>query len=766
MKKKFTTLCIILLTILNSCSVTKFVPDDEYLLNKVNISSDTKDVNVSNLRSYIQQTPNSRWFSSLRIPLYTYGLSGRDSTRWNNRFLRKIGEAPVIFSQTSAEKSCSDLTMALQNIGYMGAYVDLIKLKKGKRMDLTYQLHPGKPYYIKSYSKDITDKKLDFFIDKWESKHKPTTGKIFNVNELNQIRQDISSYLLDIGYYKMNKELITFTADTVRNTQLVDLTMHLTTNAKEDSIGLNKQYCIDKVHILTDYSGSQNLNLESFNSINYKNVFYHYKDKKPIRMRILADYNHILPGHMYKESDVQNTYNDLGRLHAIKYTNIRFIEKDASDSTKLDCYISVTPNKPQSFTAEIEGTNTAGDLGAAATIGYQHKNFFKGSELFSFKIRGAYEAITGLEGYSNSDYKEWGAETSLNFPRFLFPFLNSKFRSNVKATSEIRLQLNSQIRPEFSRVVASAGWSYKWNKKQQKSQHKIDVIDINYVYMPRISKKFKEEYLDTVTKQNAILKYNYENLLIMRMGYGYTFNSNGGTNGNVDNNAYSIRLNIESGGNLLYGLSKLSHGQTDSDGKYTVANIAYAQYLKGDLDWAKSFVIDSRNSIVAHFGMGIAYPYGNSTILPFEKRYFSGGANSVRGWSVRTLGPGSYAGKNSSIDFINQSGDIKLDMNLEYRTHMFWKLEGALFVDAGNIWTIRNYADQSGGQFLINKFYKQIAMAYGLGIRFNFDYFILRFDGGMKAINPEYESGRERYPIIHPSFGRDFTFHFAVGYPF
>ena len=195
-------------------------------------------------------------------------------------------------------------------------------------------------------------------------------------------------------------------------------------------------------------------------------------------------------------------------------------------------------------------------------------------------------------------------------------------------------------------------------------------------------------------------------------------------------------------------------------------NIAYAQYLKADVDFTKSFRIDSRNSIVFHIGGGIAYPYGNSKVLPFEKRYFSGGANSVRGWLVRRLGPGTFAGNDKNIDFINQSGDIKLDVNLEYRTKLFWKLNGAFFVDAGNIWTIREYEEQPGGRFRFDRFYKEIAVAYGLGLRFDFDYFILRFDGGMKALNPAYESGKERYPLVHPDFGRDFAFHFAVGYPF
>ena len=195
-------------------------------------------------------------------------------------------------------------------------------------------------------------------------------------------------------------------------------------------------------------------------------------------------------------------------------------------------------------------------------------------------------------------------------------------------------------------------------------------------------------------------------------------------------------------------------------------NIAYAQYVRGDFDFAKSFRIDDVNSMAVHFGLGIAYPYGNSNILPYEKRYFSGGANSVRGWSVRELGPGTFKGNDGRIDFINQTGDIKLDMNVEYRTHMFWKMDGAAFVDAGNIWTILAYDDQPGGQFKFDTFWRQIAVSYGLGIRLNFDYFILRLDGGMKAVHPAYTDSRHHFPIIHPNFGRDFTLHFAVGLPF
>ncbi len=489
----------------------------------------------------------------------------------------------------------------------------------------------------------------------------------------------------------------------------------------------------------------------------------HYREPLFLRPSVLANNTHVAPGKLYNEDESQNTQRAFGRLQAVKYSDIRFFEKEsaAEDSLQLDCLILLARNKQKSVSVELEGTNSSGDLGAAASVSFQNKNLFKGSELFTFKVRGAYEAVTGLQGYSNKNYTEYGVELSINFPRFLFPFLSSEFRKRSRATSEIDVQFNSQDRPEFSRRVASVSWSYKWTSKQN-IQHKVDLVDINYVYMPWISTTFKEYYLDSLS--NSILRYNYENLLIMKTGYGLSYHS--GNSQTTSGNSYSIRFNIETAGNLLYGFSHLFGDKRNEDGQYTVANIAYAQYIKGDIDYAKSFRLDSRSSLVFHTGFGIAYPYGNSDILPFEKRYFSGGANSVRGWSVRRLGPGKYAGTDKNIDFINQSGDIKIDVNLELRTFLFWKLNGAFFVDAGNIWTIRKYEDQPGGEFRFGSFYKQIAVSYGLGLRFDFDYFVLRFDGGMKAINPVYESGRNRYPITHPSFDRDFAFHFAVGYPF
>ncbi|MDO5447462.1 MAG: BamA/TamA family outer membrane protein, partial [Prevotellaceae bacterium] len=444
--------------------------------------------------------------------------------------------------------------------------------------------------------------------------------------------------------------------------------------------------------------------------------------------------------------------------HAIKYTDISI--KEEPDTSLLNCDIKLTSYKPSTISFKPEGTNTSGDIGAAATLAYENRNLFRGSEALSIELRGAYEHIKSLEGYSGHHYWEYGAEAKLSFPHVILPFIKQKVsemkNAPIIAASDISISYNLQDRPEFNRRVFSGGWRYRWARPNGKTNYRLDILNLDFVQMPWISDTFRKEYLEDETSKNAILKYNYQDLFIMNIGFGVSYN----------NGVDAFKVNFESAGNLQQLVSSVTSAKVNADGQYKSFGIAFAQYAKADIDFTHSFFFDKNNSIVLHGGLGLAYPYGNSSILPFEKRYFSGGANSVRGWSVRSLGPGGYKGQDGRINFINQTGDMRLDLNAEWRTYLFWKFNGAIFVDAGNIWTLREYKDQPDGQFRFSTFLSQIAASYGLGLRLNFDYFILRFDMAMKAVNPVHETSREHYPIIHPDLSRDFTFHFAVGLPF
>ncbi|MBE6282786.1 MAG: hypothetical protein E7098_00380 [Mediterranea massiliensis] len=763
-------LIIVLLVLLSACSTTKYVPDGSYLLDEVEIITDNKELKPSELSLYLRQKSNNKWFNLFKTQLHIYSLSGRDSTKWINKALRRVGDAPVIFSDFETRLTQDELKKSINNRGYMSASVDYSTKVKKKKLKLTYHVTSGKPYRVRSISYRIPDKKVEEYILGDSANTLIREGILFDVNVLDNERQRITRHLTENGYYKFNKEYITYVADTVKNSYLVDLAMHVDMfKAHADATPEpHKQYYMNNVSFITDYDVMQSSDIGSIeinDSIHYRNHPIYFKDKLNLRPKILSTNSAIGRGGLYNVQDVENTYSNFSRLQYIRYTNIRFYETQLGDTTKLNTYVMLTKNKPKSISFQLDGTNSAGDLGAAAALSFQHRNLFKGSELFSLRLRGAFEAVSGLQTtYRDDGYTEIGVEASLNFPRFIFPFLSSDYRKKIRATTELNIQYNYQFRPEFTRIVASAGWGYRWGLKQQYSQHRIDLVDINYLYMPWISADFKDKYLQE-NKENYILKYNYEDRLIVRTGYSFTFNSAGRAlvNNTLIGNSYAVRFNVESAGNLLYAFSSLAKLPKNGNNEYTLLDIPFAQYVKADIDFAGNYVIDSRNSIAFHVAAGIAVPYGNADVIPFEKRYFSGGANSVRGWSVRELGPGKYVGDNN---FLNHSGDIKFDASIEYRTKLFWKFDGALFIDAGNIWTLRDYDDQPGGQFKLDSFYKQIAASYGMGLRLDLDFFVIRFDAGMKAINPIYESGRNRYPIYHPKLSRDLALHFAVGYPF
>lgn len=726
--------------LLSACSSSKFIPDESYLLESVEVRADERYIDASSLAPYIRQQANSKWFSMFKIPLGTYALSGRDTTKWINRTLQRIGQEPVLYDSVQAALSMDDMRRAMQNMGFMHAKVDLKTRVKGKKLKAIYILHPGEPYYIRNVDYDIRDENVRRVLDNYHDNNRKGTrthglqvGDRFTVDLLNAERERITKILMDSGYYRFHKDFIQYRADSASNSSGVGLKLELlkyraNTSAPET---LHPRYTI-------------------------RNINYHggFGEAIPLRTRVLENSTAIRAGRPFSATDLQKTYNNFARMKAVRYTDIRFTE--VPDTSMLDADINISMDRRRSISFRPEGTNTAGNLGAAASLSYENRNIFRGAETFSVELRAAFEAITGLEGYHDQNYEEYGVETKLQFPRFIAPFLSNTFRRRSNATSELSLMWDLQNRPEFHRRVFSTAWRYRWAEPHHHISYRLDLLDLNYVYMPWISETFKEEYLDNESSRNAILRYNYEDLFIMKIGFGLSFS----------NGTDAFRANIETAGNLLNAFSKVAGSRINDEGQHTVFNIAYAQYVKFDFDYTHIFRFDRHNRLALHGDVGIAWPYGNSTILPFEKRYFAGGANSVRGWSVRSLGPGRYRGTDGRIDFINQTGDLKMFLSAEYRTFLFWKLNGAAFVDAGNVWTLRNYDDQPGGQFRFSEFYKQIALGYGIGLRLNFDYFILRFDMGMKGINPAYENPREHWPLLHPNFKRDFTFHFAVGMPF
>ena len=289
----------------------------------------------------------------------------------------------------------------------------------------------------------------------------------------------------------------------------------------------------------------------------------------------------------------------------------------------------------------------------------------------------------------------------------------------------------------------------------------VEPLDINYVRMPWKSEFFKKQYLGD--DSNPILRKSYEDQLIARTAYSISY-TNTGTR-KIAVNPFRIRAGVDLAGLIPRLATSLGGSKTNSEGYEEILGTTYAEYVKTDFDFSSTYPFDDKNSLAVHFGLGVAVPYGNSIVLPFEKRYFSGGANSVRGWSTRTLGPGRYQRSDTlRADFVNQTGDIKLDLSAEYRHKLTDLFEVATFIDAGNIWTIKDYQGQPGGVFKFDEFYKQIAIAYGLGLRVNLSFLLLRLDAGMKAYDPA--DSHKKFVLFKPNFTDKFAVHFAIGYPF
>lgn len=761
-----------------SCSTTRHVPEGSYLLDDVKLTiNDPSDIlRKQGMMSYVRQRPNNRVLHMSRLRLGLYNLSGNDSTKWWNKWVRKLGEAPVIYSKRSMESDSLQLLRAMNNCGFLGAgvMVDSTFDKRHKKIRLEYNLQAGVPHLIDTVLYEFPDDTMRRLVMQDSAGFIIRPGSPLDRNMLESQREWITARLRNQGYWAFSKEFISFSADTTAGSKLVELTMRLnpaydTVNDLRDSIDTHSKYVIRDVRFITSYDntdGAQLRNYEAADTVNYKGITILYGKKRYLRPSVLYENCFLRKGEPFRQNDVDNTYEALGRLQIVKFSQIRLFPAGIVDDTHLlDAYILLNPNRSQTLSLELEGTNSEGDLGVAASVNYTHLNAGKGAERFNAKLRGSYQAINGqLDGFIHNRFMEYGLETSLTFPKFKAPLLREQFKLRIKASTELHLSMNYQERPEFTRIISTAGWSYRWTRRDSRYRYTLTPLDINYIFLPNST----GDFLDKIAPDNPLLRYSYEDHFIMRLGFNFYYTNKlkpAQSNTKRMKDMVTLRVQTETAGNLLFGISRaVNPGKHFQTHPYKVFGIRYSQYFRVDGDFTYLHSFDRRNALACYAGLGVGVPYGNSYVLPFEKRFYGGGANGVRGWDVRTLGPGRYPGTNSMSDFMIQCGDIRMNLSLEYRAKLFWVVEAGLFVDMGNIWTVRDYKDQPYGAFNIGSFYKEFAAAYGLGLRLDFNYFLIRFDLGMKAHNPAI--GEEPWPLIHPHWHRDHSFHFSIGYPF
>ncbi|HET9572052.1 MAG TPA: BamA/TamA family outer membrane protein [Bacteroidales bacterium] len=784
MRRLVLHLSLLAIFLLAACNTFKYVPKDQYLLHSVKLVQKGILPSDVNYNIYLHQVPNARFLNLLDLNLAIYNLSGRDTSKWINRTLRKLGEEPVIFDQAKNERSRVTLENLLINQGYFNANVQEDVNYKKRRAYVTITMNGNIPYTINKFDFASSGDSLCKWIDRALLSTDIHSGTLLSSEKLDLERERLVLFLQEKGYYAIQKENFYYRVDSMLGNHTANVMLMLQSLTRDSTVNASGSRFMDfshsvyrfrNVYFMLDVDmasfnrqsatgvnagGTSIFSLSGYDTLStdgYKTV---YQNKPFISPNALIANCRIIPGQVFDVTKVNRTYARLNSLQYMKYVNIRFAEvpSDATDERPLDCYIVLSQNKRQGLGFDVEGTNTAGDFGVAGNLSYTHRNLFNGSEMFQTKIRGAYEAVSSqaISSFA-SNYLELGGEVNLTLPEFKAPFLKASFKQKMDATTEFRSAYQLMTRPEFQRTVASMGVRYNWS--HQNLRQTFDLFDLSYTYMPWVQPEFASKYLN----DTSYLKYSYEDHFILRSAYTFSYSSV--PFGSVSRDYRTWRGSIESAGNLLYAGYALAGAPKDANGFYKIGNINFSQYVRGELEFAKSVTLDSKSRLAYRIGVGFAYPYGNSTILPFEKRFYSGGANSVRGWAVRTLGPGSYHNPSNAINFMNQSGDMKLDLNLEYRGTLFWVVEGALFADAGNIWTLNYYSGQPGGQFKWNSFYKQIAGSIGGGIRLAFDYFLIRVDAGMKVYDPS-SALNDHWRIRNIDNWDDFALHFAVGYPF
>ncbi|HUX55529.1 MAG TPA: BamA/TamA family outer membrane protein [Bacteroidales bacterium] len=769
---EFNLLIIFIVFILSSCNPTKYVPEGETLLNDNHIMINEEGVKKSDLLPYIKQTPNKRIFGT-RFYLGLYNLSNINKQKWPHNWLRNIGEEPVVFDSYASIKSKDQIKSYVASKGYFdGQVIDTTFTTNGKT-DVFYNINLLPAYTIRNLHYEIADSNIQNLCYFDSVNCLIERGKPYDVDLLQAERSRFERYIRDHGFYGFSGEYISFNVDSTIGNRQVDIYYIVKDFTKIDDFNRitlvpHSMYRVKNVYIYPDFIPKNALEggeayLNSMDTINYRGYNFITSNENPeIKYDLIIQSLYLKPGSYFNVTNTEQSKTHLLTLKAYRLVNIFYNDYNRPQNSQspellIDCNIQLTLLSQQSFKIELEGTNSAGNLGGALNLIYQHKNLFHGAELFSMKLKGAYEALSQQNSKLRST-QEYGVETSLRLPKFLIPFLEKEgFIKKYNPSTTLLAAYNYQTMPFYTRTMATATFGYNWRAGDYQ-EHIINPLQLNIVKLP-------PESIDPTfaarIDSSSYLAYSYKDVMILGGNYSYIFNNQ---KIQKSRDYWFLRINAEASGNILALAEKLVGAKTDSTGSYNILGQPFAQYVRADFDLRYNFIINDVSSVVYRGFLGIGIPYGNSRAIPFEKQYFGGGANGIRAWQVRSLGPGSYKPDST---FLNQTADIKLEANAEYRFKLFWILEGALFLDAGNIWTYNDDPAQSGSKFILNKFYKDIAVGTGTGLRFDFKFVIGRVDLGMKLRDPAITDGSKWIIMNRPyNFKNDFTMVVGIGYPF
>lgn len=716
-----------------ACSTTRVLSDGEYRLmdNKVRIAPGTP-LQPSDVTSRIRQQVGSSVIFGWSPALGIYNLQNGSDNAWG-RFCRKLGTAPVVYRESQVEPSCNNIASHLEALGYYNSRVSASVSCKNKKATVTYNVVPGKRYRIDKVLYDIPSGTFstDFYADTLHSLVRPGEWLSESLLEAESARS--SAHMREQGYYGFTKGNFSFEADTVSTPGRTVLTYRVRSYARGDALQTDSD--LRKHHI--------------------GEVFIAHSKSLPFREKVLRGINTIHPGDLYNEKAINTAYS---RLSGLKLFNSIGIELAPADSVTLDCRIKLTESKIQGFKLNFESSlNSSGLLGISPQLSYFHKNIFHGGEWLNVSVRENYQFKPSDAGTHSN---EFSASASISFPKFLgLPY--SAFSGPTIPRTEVKAAYSYQDRPEFTRSIASFSFGYTVLPKEGVSMQ-ISPLAFSYVSLSDMDPTFSAKL-----ERNPYIRYSYQNHIDAGLSAILYHTTNVDI---VPRTAYHYeRVSLNVSGNLLYAVRGAL--PKNGVGQGLVFGAPYAQYVRSEVTLGRTFRW-GRNDGVAlatRFLAGAGYAYGNSSALPFEQQFYVGGANSLRGWQARSVGPG-LAIPSTTFSIPSQTGDLKLEANLELRSALFWKFEGALFADVGNVWSLRRFdsldLEYKESEFNLRDFYKSLAADWGVGLRLDLSVILLRLDLGFKLHDPSRAAG-SRWVSPAGWFASDgLAFHFGVGYPF
>jgi outer membrane protein assembly factor BamA len=766
-----------------SCYPTRNVPADSYLYLKNSYKIKNGKIESHDINSYFKQKTNSKvlvirpytWF-------YDIGTIFKDSSKVYNFFTKSIGEAPILYDTSLVDPTMENISQHLKNLGYYNASISakIITKKYLKTAKVKYIIIPNEPYRINKFSFDIENRTVKSFVLADWGKSLLDTGMIFSISELQKERNRISEQLGNEGFYYFNKNQISFIADTNLNSHKVNVTLKIEeqearknlTDTATKSIK-DVQYKYRKIYIIpevSDISSGEKIDTTVY-SYDYDHrgmvdyYFIHTRDLV-VNPKTILQALFIKPNRFYKKIDLSQTYKALSNLSIYKYVNINLhdLKQQVDGYGLLDCYVRLSKMSKYDIVSNSEVKNTGGQLGLEQNFGLISRNTFRNGEVLRVNLRGALEvqSVTNSDNPPNTILKifntfEAGINTSLEIPRFFAPVRRNFFSRYFTPKTIFNLGYNYQDRPDYTRLILNGTFGYKW----------VSNIKTSHVYNPVELSSVKifptPEFQETIDAYaDPRIKYSYQDHLVLGMSYSYLYNEK------KINSKKPFKFffgKIELGGIPYSLISTVFGNPKDSLGQHFIGNLPYTQFARGELDFRYNLPANNGKTMhVFRINLGLGVPLGGSVAIPFEKSFYIGGANSLRGWTLGTLGPGSY---NSGSTSFEMTGDIKIEMNYEFRFPISEPLMGAVFTDVGNIFLIRESDVMPGGEFKFNNFYNKLAVDFGYGLRYDMNFLIIRFDIAHPIYQPYLPYGN-RWTML--SQGVDprllIAFNFAIGYPF